>query len=286
MSIPATSRNGKHSPPYTDGELLDRTRRRLRPPAPHHHAGDDVLLDESPVTTPARNRENGENGANGEHGENREDGENGANGADTEPLGAVSVLSVSSPAVENAISCTLPAGAEQHRRQLFQLCRHLKALCPDADAEALRPVVQEWHRRVIAKIGHVPWTETWGEVLSAWPRVKHPVGQGAVDAAFARASRRPPPAEAEALYDEKPILLLASLCRELQQVNGDKEFYLDTRQAGRLLGIGHVSAWRLLKVLCADGILKAGDAGYRGTSKAPGKASRFRYLPHAEGGGK
>jgi hypothetical protein len=70
------------------------------------------------------------------------------------------------------------------------------------------------------------------------------------------------------------VLLLAALCRELQRTAGPRPFYLDCRTAGQLLHIHHTTAWRLLTVLCADGILAAGDKG----SRARGKANEYRYL--------
>jgi hypothetical protein len=70
------------------------------------------------------------------------------------------------------------------------------------------------------------------------------------------------------------------LCCELQHIVGDGDFYLDVRSAGRLIGVDHTTAWRWLKVLCADGLLAAGVKG----SKATRKASRFRFIDKDQGG--
>jgi hypothetical protein len=74
--------------------------------------------------------------------------------------------------------------------------------------------------------------------------------------------------------DEEPLRLLASLCRKLQRQAGDADFFLDCRTAGRLLGVPHNTAWRWLMVLCADGMLRAGEKG----SQAKHRASPFRYV--------
>src|SRR5207245_3828628 len=97
----------------------------------------------------------------------------------------------------------------------------------------------------------------------------------AVEMAFKLALADPPPPIAVKLYGEgrPPIVLLATLCRELQRIAGDGEFFLDCRWAGRLIEVDHTTAWRYLKVLCADGVLAAGAKG----SRATGKASQFRF---------
>jgi hypothetical protein len=178
--------------------------------------------------------------------------------------------------VQSAIESTLPTGERQRNRRLFDLARQLKAVpfLASASLPALRPVVVEWHRRALPFIGTKEFTTTWADFIAAWSKVKVPAGQGAVEEAFRRAVRSEPPAKAAALYDEPPVLLLAALCRELQRIAGAGPFFLDCRSAGRLLGIHHTTAWRLLTVLCADGILAPGDKG----SQASGKANEYRYL--------
>jgi hypothetical protein len=189
-----------------------------------------------------------------------------------------SVLSVfSAPSVLQAIESTLPTSARQRHRRLFELARHLKAIpsLASADPATLRPVVAEWHRRALPVIRTKDFTATWGEFLVAWDRVQVPAGQGAVEEAFRRAVKSGPPAEAAALYEEPPVLLLAGLCRELQRIAGDGPFYLDCRTAGRLVEIPHTTAWRLMTVVfVSDGILAPGAKG----SQASGKANEYRYL--------
>jgi hypothetical protein len=119
------------------------------------------------------------------------------------------------------------------------------------------------------------FTETWVDFVVAWPKIKYPIGQGVIEAAFQRAVASEPPRKAAELYSEKHILLLASLCRELQHAAGDRPFFLDCRTAGRKIGVHPGTAWRLLAVLfVADGILSAGEKG----SKAAKKANEYRYI--------
>jgi hypothetical protein len=220
---------------------------------------------------------------------NRESAENRENRGQSKaahypPLGGDSALSALSLLhdAETAIVETLPTGTGQRYRKLFALCRRLKAIpsLASASTSTLRQIIVEWHRRALPTIRTTEFTETWADFLLAWPRVKFAAGQGAVDVAFARAIAAEPPARAAQLYTERPILLLASLCRELQRIAGADEFYLDCRTAGKLIGKDPTTAWRLLNVLCADGILAAGTKGSRATHKA----SRFRFLDVEQGG--
>jgi hypothetical protein len=119
-----------------------------------------------------------------------------------------------------------------------------------------------------------PFVETWADFLLAWDRVRVPSGADTIAIAFQQAVTCITPTRATELYGEGPIVLLAALCRELQRIVGGGDFFLDVRTAGRLIGTDHTTAWRYLKVLCADGILRAGAKG----SKATGKASRFRFI--------
>lgn len=236
--------------------------------------GDLPSLD--PISVGLCNREDIESRAGGESTVGRENIVDGESTANTRALLASSVPSVfSAPSMLHAIASTLPRRVGERHRKLFDLARQIKAIVPDAMVSALRPVVVQWHERALPIIGTKPFLDTWADFVIAFENVKYPAGQGVVDAAFERAVAAAPPAKAVELYSaETGILLLAALCRELQRMAGDSEFFLDTRTAGRLLRVDHSTTWRWLKVLCADGILQAGEKG----SKATGKASRFRYL--------
>jgi hypothetical protein len=237
----------------------------------------------------ACNRENGEDRVGAENRANREDRANRGDRANRSPsranpqlalspVSSLSSLSHSSPTaipleIEQAIVATLPTGPRDYRA-LFRLARQLKGLLPHAELAEMREYVAEWHRRA-STITAKSFLDAWGGFVQAWRRVRVPAGEGAIDTAFARASEGPPPEAATNLYGEGPIVLLAALCRELQRIVGEGEwFFLDCRTAGRLIRVEHTTAWRYLDVLCADGILAAGEKG----SKETRKASRFRFI--------
>jgi hypothetical protein len=218
----------------------------------------------------------------------RADGDCGVDGANraaiTHPPQRLqfSRLSLSSllQAAESAIDATLPRVPHERNRCLFNLARHLKGIPSLAGAAVgqLRPIVQEWHRRALPVIRTKPFVETWTEFIQAWRKVRVPAGLAVIETAFQRATDLPPTRQAVELYGEGPILLLASVCRELQKIVGTGHFFLDCRTAGRLIGVDHVTAWRYLEVLCADGVLAPGAKGNPKTRRA----SRFRYIGGVE----
>ena len=180
------------------------------------------------------------------------------------------------PVVLQAIESTLPTRLGVRNRQVFELCRKLKAIpsLAFADLPTLRPIVVEWHRRALPIISTKEFSETWADFIIAWPKAAA-ADRGIVEAAFERAVASKPPPKAAALYAEAPVLLLASLCRELQRATGTNPFFLDCRTAGELIGVHHATAWRLLTtVLTADGILTAGARG----SQATRKANEYSYV--------
>jgi hypothetical protein len=182
--------------------------------------------------------------------------------------------------VEDAITNTQPTNAGERHHHIFQLCRRLKAIPALADAEVrvLRPIVVQWHARAKDVIGTKEFATTWADFIDAWKKVKYAAGEGPVDKAFARATAKKPPRIAVELYGDEPIVQLAALCRELQRLAGDDEFFLDCRTAGRLLGVSHKTASQYLRALRIDGILKCVETG----SRQSRRASSYRYLPGRE----
>lgn len=181
-------------------------------------------------------------------------------------------VSVDRDDVQQAIKNSQPRRPGRRNRKVFQLCRELKAIADLADlpAAAFHAVVKEWHRQALSTIATKHFSETWENFTYAWPRVKHPAGQGVVQAAFARASKRKPPKLAVKMYGpDDPAVKLAALCRELQRGRADGEFfYLDCRTAAKLLKVSTMTAWRWLNMLCRDGLLVEGEKGNRESRKA------------------
>lgn len=174
--------------------------------------------------------------------------------------------------IQEAIISTLPKYEGERNRALFELARALKAIpgLADANSHDLRDVVRRWHKLALPVIGTKPFDDTWAEFVYGWPRVKFPKGSEPMTQILANAdaSELPPVAE---LYDCPLTHRLIKLCRELQRAAGDGPFFLSCRTAGELLGVDHNTAWKRLRMLESDDVLKATA---RGTKT---RATRYMY---------
>lgn len=77
-----------------------------------------------------------------------------------------------------------------------------------------------------------------------------------------------------AWHDAPKVRELALWCRELQREAGDKPFPLAARVVEERLAINRTTAAKMLKMLCADGVIELAslfDFGH-------GKANYYRYL--------
>jgi hypothetical protein len=91
---------------------------------------------------------------------------------------------------------------------------------------------------------------------------------------MADALEGPFPPEADLFADESKRRLVA-LCAALQAHVGDRPFWLSCRDAGAAIGISHVRAATLLKILVGMGLLIAVEAG---EAWVGGKATRYRWV--------
>lgn len=187
-------------------------------------------------------------------------------------LSAPSSLSALSLSVTQAIEQTLPTSEGQRHRCVFDFARMLKSDPAYADGEPsqMREIVREWHRRALPFMTTKPFDETWCDFREAWNRIKYPMGRGPIDEALRRAKAAPDP-DVAGRYDTGEVRLLIKLCRELQRRAENGPFFLDCRTAGKQIGLDHQTAWRRLRMLCADGVLNLTELGTKG------RASRYRY---------
>jgi hypothetical protein len=207
----------------------------MKGPPMHGDDGDELvrsILDKQALlrTLESRNGHGARCNTEGaEDTENTESAEDTCNTEDTDTylpgesvFSAPTAPSVLQDEVEAAIAATLPLTKGEIHRNVFRLARHLKGIpaLRNADARALRAIVEAWHRRGL--LGS-PFLEVWADFVQAWRKVKVPIGQGIIHTAFKRAKKTDPPPMATELYGEGPIVLLAALCRELQQIVGDVE---------------------------------------------------------------
>lgn len=175
--------------------------------------------------------------------------------------------------VSEAIRKCIPSQIGHRHKCLFRLARELKAIPQIADLKAkdLHPLLVEWHRQALPTIGTKDFATSWLEFCTAWDRVRYPAGTSPIDEAWQAALDADIPTEV-AKWGNVEIGRLAALCRQLQIRQGDQPFYLDSRTAGRLLGVEHTVAWRWLRGLVSAGVLELVRSGGRG------RANKYRYL--------
>jgi hypothetical protein len=116
-----------------------------------------------------------------------------------------------------------------------------------------------------------PGHDYFTEFLAKLDCVTVPKGQ-TLKAAFERAKRREPPAKVLVVRNEG-VRLLASLCRELQEMAGDQPIMLHQMSIAKLFGYSHhrnISNW--IKALKTLDVLKPGDPWSRG------KTARYFYV--------
>ena len=116
-----------------------------------------------------------------------------------------------------------------------------------------------------------PGHDYFTEFLAKLDSVTVPKGQ-TLQAAFERANRRPPPSKILVVANED-VRLLASLCRELQEMAGDRPFMLCQTSVAKLFGhSSHRTISNWIKVLKILDMLKVAE------SWSWGKAARYFYV--------
>jgi hypothetical protein len=183
--------------------------------------------------------------------------------------------------VKKMILETLPKNYGTRNRQVFEFERALKSLPqfsdPDIDPKSLRDIAKQWHKWALPNIRTKEFEETWIDFLKGWDRVKYPKGKEPMATIFEQAIKLKPPETIARLYpDNKKLLTLASVCRELQRAADKEPFFLSVRTAAGYLGISPVQAGRYLFLLCAERVLVVVEKG--GTAQSPRRASRYKFI--------
>ncbi len=137
--------------------------------------------------------------------------------------------------------------------------------------EELQPYIRHWYEQSLPHMQEQDWQLVWERWLYLWLWAKP--GHDLVRLAFAAAQQQPLPACAHQ-YPLQSMRQLLALCRQLQRHHADEQgvWYLSCRSAGEVLGISHVLAARLLKMLVKDGVLELIEPS------STVRATRYRYL--------
>lgn len=184
-------------------------------------------------------------------------------------------------AVEDAIARTLPSAPGTRRRKLLELARILKfhpefAGIPASEIGFLRTALKRWWKLAKPHTSgtHPDFHRTWQDFVFAWEEARVPMG-ATMWAFLEKANSQPAPKRAIELYGEGSLrALLASLCQVLQQHADNKPFPLSGRVVGPLLGVSDTQAWRWLKTLEKDRLIKAARTHPQGRRLA----TEYRYV--------
>ncbi len=180
----------------------------------------------------------------------------------------------------DAMERTVPKEHSTRNFAVFNFARALRGVPGIGPGDAstlpkLKPYVRAWWERGKAHMLTKDWGVTWGDFSRAWTNVRYPEGMDVLAKALEAAEAADPPAWTA---DYSPAQkLLASLCRELQRLAGDAEFFLSCGKAGECVGVDRVTAWRYLEGFIGDGVLTCKTKGTRN------RATRWRYREPGEG---
>jgi hypothetical protein len=183
-----------------------------------------------------------------------------------------SVSSVSSVGIEmNWPTQVVPKKYGQRNSCLFELCRRLKSVEPDASILRQMEVVKKWHADHIHNIKTKDLAITWADWQNAWSKVKSPYGERLEKCLANMVDCDLPPGLSN--LGEKGIRLY-KICVALQQDQSDgRPFFLSARTAGLLLGIHFTDAASLLSAFVSNSWIELVTAG------SGNRASRYRMTP-------
>jgi len=159
-------------------------------------------------------------------------------------------------------------------KQLHELAREIKGVekrrCQKMTVTQYKAIYQKWEHdsRPFLRLGHDYFTE----FLAKLDCVNVPKGE-TLQAAFERAKRREPPSKVLIVLNEG-VRLLASLCRELQEMVGDQPIMLHQVSVSKLFGhSSHRTVSNWIRALKTMGVLKVAEAAV-----ANARAARYFYL--------
>lgn len=100
-------------------------------------------------------------------------------------------FSVTSISLDDAIRQTQPEAVGQRNRCLFRFAQLLKSMpqYTEATPSKLKLIVRQWWVIALPNIGTKAFDETWGEFVTTWPNIRHPLGSGPMPNAIQNTSK-------------------------------------------------------------------------------------------------
>lgn len=180
-----------------------------------------------------------------------------------------------------AIEMTVPKGVGRRNDGIFQFARKLIAILRgELDDDVIDRCALAWYEAAKPTIKTIDAAVTIADLHHAVANVRvADDGRDVLSTAIEMAKLMPPPWFVSRLPGDSAGVLLAKLLVELDRLADGNVFFLSCRDAGRLTGLPHTHANRLLNRWKVAGVL---DIVERGKPGPPGsKASRYRLLPRS-----
>jgi hypothetical protein len=179
----------------------------------------------------------------------------------------------------DVIQESLPKDFRQNHDRLFNLARGVRAL--------EKTEGRVWNLRELEERVFAPWYEQnrhlnpeqtraqyLNEFLMGYDLVRHPLGEGMLEATWAQSATCEPPAVARE-FASPHLRRVVTWCLLLQRAAGNEPFFLSVRSVQGKLGLGKPQrASAILRRLVDAGILTEVEKGGPSTNRA----TRFRYL--------
>lgn len=180
----------------------------------------------------------------------------------------------------DVIQESLPKNFHQNHDRLFNLARGVRAL--------EKTEGRVWNLRELEERVFAPWYEQnrhlnpeqtraqyLSEFLMGYDLVRHPLGEGMLEATWAQSATCELPAVARK-FASPHLRRVVAWCLLLQRAAGNEPFFLSVRSVQGKLGLGKPQrASAILRRLVDAGILTEVEKGGPSTNRA----TRFRYLP-------
>ena len=175
------------------------------------------------------------------------------------------------PEVREAILCNLPLSAGERNSCLLRLARSLADVATGVQVATWAPAVFVWWRLALPVIGTKRWADSWQDFRRAWVRARVPISMSRPVCAMT---------EAAILAGADPRSRLVAACRAKAADSPRGLFYLSGRMAGKVAGLPHRTAARLLSAFVGDGILIIVERGRPSPIKR--RATYFRFATNDE----
>ena len=182
---------------------------------------------------------------------------------------------------EFVVNRSLPTSPQQNHSCLFELARGMMGLEAQSGI-SLSPKKKEemfdqWYQYNRFLREGQSREDYYFEFLASYDGVQFPLAQEDVlKSALENAQSNTPPPEV-VRFKDKRMILLASICRELQLMAGNRPFFISCRNAAALVGqISHKTAskWLAGFYMMPNPLLKVIEKG----GSHNNKATRYRYL--------